>query len=133
MINGRIKIDVKIDGCKNNPESWSTTKVGEHISSDFSMSTIFKSIENKHYVNRSKDCMKKFCEFLREHTIGKNDVIKKQTAEIKNEMQTSVIFGKKSFKINMLRIKSIAKKWTIVMIQGNIEFLHVAYVIHKIV
>ena len=97
------------------------------------MSTIFKSIENKHYVNRSKDCMKKFCEFLREHTIGKNDVIKKQTAEIKNEMQTSVIFGKKSFKINMLRIKSIAKKWTIVMIQGNIEFLHVAYVIHKIV
>ena len=133
MINGRIKIDVKIDGCKNNPESWSTTKVGEHISSDFSMSTIFKSIENKHYVNRSKDCMKKFCEFLREHTIGKNDVIKKQTAEIENEMQTSVIFGKKSFKINMLRIKSIAKKWTIVMIQGNIEFLHVAYVIHKIV
>ena len=133
MINGRIKIDVKIDGCKNNPESWSTTKVGEHISSDFSMSTIFKSIENKHYVNRRKDCMKKFCEFLREHTIGKNDVIKKQTAEIKNEMQTSVIFGKKSFKINMLRIKSIAKKWTIVMIQGNIEFLHVAYVIHKIV
>ena len=70
MINGRIIIDVKIDGCKNNPESWSTTKVGEHISSDFSMSAIFKSIENKHDVHRSKDCMKKFCEFLREHTIG---------------------------------------------------------------
>ena len=42
----------KIDGCKNNPENSSTTKVSEHIPSDFSMSTIlsFKSIENKHDV-----------------------------------------------------------------------------------
>ena len=34
------------------------------------MSTVpsFKSIENKHDVYRGKDCMKKFCEFLREHT-----------------------------------------------------------------
>ena len=32
------------------------------------MSTIssFRSIENKHDVNRGKDCMKKFCGFLRE-------------------------------------------------------------------
>ena len=72
----------------------------------------FKSIENKHNVYGGKDCMKKFCEFLREHTIGrfnfkKNNVIKKQTAKIKNEMQKSVIFVKKSLKINMLRIKSI--------------------------
>ena len=37
-----------IDGCKNNPENSSTTKVREHIS----MSTIslFRSIENKHDV-----------------------------------------------------------------------------------
>ena len=36
----------KIDGCKNNPENSSTSKVSEHIPSDFSMSTIssFKSI-----------------------------------------------------------------------------------------
>ena len=35
------------------------------------MSTIlsFKSTENKHYVHRGKDCMKNFCEFLREHTM----------------------------------------------------------------
>ena len=33
------------------------------------MSTIssFRSIENKHGVYRGKDCMKKFCEILREH------------------------------------------------------------------
>ena len=29
-----------IGGCKNNPENSSTTKVGEHIPSSFSMSTI---------------------------------------------------------------------------------------------
>ena len=36
----------KIDGCRNNPENSSTTKVSEHISSGFSMSIIssFRSI-----------------------------------------------------------------------------------------
>ena len=40
----------KIDGCKNNPEKSSATKVGEHILSGFSLSKIssLKSIENKH-------------------------------------------------------------------------------------
>ena len=40
----------KIDGCKNNPESLSTSKISKHISLSFSMSTIssFPSIENKH-------------------------------------------------------------------------------------
>ena len=57
----------KTDGCKNNPDNSSTTKVSEHISSGFSMSTIssFRSIENKHDEYRGKDCMKMFCEFLR--------------------------------------------------------------------
>ena len=47
------------------------TKVSEHISSDFSMSTIssFRSIENKDDVYRGKDYIKKFCEFLRKHTM----------------------------------------------------------------
>ena len=60
-----------IDGFKNNHENSSTTKVIEHIPSDFSMSTIswFRSIENKHDVYRGKDCLKKFCEFLREDTM----------------------------------------------------------------
>ena len=35
------------------------------------MSTVssFKSIENNHDVYRDKDCMKKFCESLREHAM----------------------------------------------------------------
>ena len=59
----------KTDGCKNNPENSSTTKVRKHIPSGFSMSTIssFRSIENKHDVCRGKNCMKEFCKFLREH------------------------------------------------------------------
>ena len=42
----------KIDGCKNNHENSSTTKVSGHIPSGFSMSTIssFRNIENKHDV-----------------------------------------------------------------------------------
>ena len=81
----------KIDGCKNNPENSSTTKVSEHIPSGFSMSTIlsFTSIENKHDVYKGNDCIKKFCEFLREHRIKiinfkkkKNEVINKRAAGI---------------------------------------------------
>ena len=61
----------KIDGCKNNPENLFATKLSEHISSAFSMSKIssFETIENKHDVYRDKDCTKKFCESLREHTM----------------------------------------------------------------
>ena len=61
----------KTDGCKNNPENSSTTKVSENIPSGFSVSAIlsFKSIEYKHNVCRVKDCMKKFYELLREHAI----------------------------------------------------------------
>ena len=52
------------------------------------MSTIssFKSIENKHDVSRGKDCMKRFCETLREHTMEiinfKKKFINKLTAKI---------------------------------------------------
>ena len=40
----------KIDGCGNNSENSSTTKIDEHISCAYSMSTIwaFNNIENKH-------------------------------------------------------------------------------------
>ena len=62
----------KIDECKSNPENSSKTKVSEHIPSHFSISTIslYRSIENKHDVYRGKDCLKNFCESLREHAIN---------------------------------------------------------------
>ena len=45
---------------KNIPKNVSTTKVGEHIPSGFSMSTIssFKSIESEHDLYCRKDCIK---------------------------------------------------------------------------
>ena len=59
----------KVDWCKNNPENSSTRKMSKHIPSGFSVSTIttFRSTENNNDVYWGKDCMKKFCEFLREH------------------------------------------------------------------
>ena len=81
----------KTDGSKNNLQNSFTAKVGEHIPSGFLMSTIasFRSIENKYDIYRGKDCMKKFCEYLREHAMKiinfkkeKNEVIDKRAAGI---------------------------------------------------
>ena len=73
----------KIDGCKNNLEYLSTTKVSKRIPSVFSVSTIswLRSIENKHDVYRGKYYMKKFREFLREHTLKIINFKKKKTKE----------------------------------------------------
>ena len=80
----------KIDGCKNNPENSSTTKVSEHIPSGFSVSTIssFRSTENEH-MYRVKDCMKKFCEFLREHAMKIINLKKKKMRLLTKEQQES--------------------------------------------
>ena len=47
-------------GVKNNPFNSPTVKLGEHIPSLFWISTIllFKSMENKQNVQRSKNCRK---------------------------------------------------------------------------
>ena len=50
----------------------------------------FTSIENKHDVYRGKDCMKKFCEFLREHAI-KIINFKKEKNEIINKIAAGII------------------------------------------
>ena len=59
----------KIDGCANNLENSSITKIGEHIPCGYSMSTIwtFDNIENKHTLYCGEDCMKKNCDSLGEH------------------------------------------------------------------
>ena len=64
-------ITEKTDRFKNNPENLSTPKVSDHTPSGFSISTIssFRNRENKYHVYRGKDCVKRFCEFLREYTM----------------------------------------------------------------
>ena len=81
----------KTDGCKNNLENSSTTKVSKHIRSGFSMSTIssFRRIENKHDLYRSKDCMKKFCKFLREHAVRIINFKKKKMNLLTKEQEES--------------------------------------------
>ena len=70
----------KVDICKSYPENSFTTKLGEHISSSFSMSAIspFKSMENKHDAYWCKSCIKKFCESLREHAMDITNFKKKK-------------------------------------------------------
>ena len=129
--------DRKDYGCKSNPENSPATKVNERIPSGFSISTVssFKSTENKHYVDKGKYCMKKFCESLREHAMKiinfkkkKMKLLKRSTRNHK-KIQKSVIFVKKNLKINIWKIKNIAKLEIIVIMQGNIEVLRRAYVI----
>ena len=45
------------------------------------------------------------------------------------KMQESVLFVKKSLKINMLKQSNIEKLEIVVIIQVNIEVLHISYVI----
>ena len=61
----------KIDGCNNNPENLSTTKVSKNIPPGFSMPAIstFRIIEKNHDIYRGKECIKKCCESLREHAM----------------------------------------------------------------
>ena len=63
---------IKMDGCKDSLKKLSATKVGEHISSGFAMSTIssFEGIKNKPDIYRGKDCMKRFCECLKVQATG---------------------------------------------------------------
>ena len=67
----------------------------------------FRNIENKHDLYRGKDCMKKFAESLKDHTMKiinfKKKKMKLLTKEQQNnmKMQKSVIFVKKNLKINI--------------------------------
>ena len=74
-----------------------------------------------------------FCKSLTERTIEifnlKNEVINKRTAGIIRKKQNSVVFVKKKLKINILKIKSKVNLGTIVIIQMNIEMLHMTHVI----
>ena len=60
----------KTDGCENNPEKSSATKIGQHIPYRYSMPKIleFDHTEDKHTLYRRNNCMKTFCESLKELT-----------------------------------------------------------------
>ena len=93
------------DGCSNNPEKSSTSKLGAHIPRGYSVLTIwaFDHIENKHTLYHGKDCMKKFCSSLREHALNifnfenkKNITINKKRE--KKDARNCYICGKRILK-----------------------------------
>ena len=95
----------KIDGCKINLENSSTAKVIKYIQSGFSMSAVssLRNI-NKHEVYRSKDFIKKFCEFLIEHEMKVTNFKKKK---MKLLLKENLIF-KKNIENKYLKNKKIS-------------------------
>ena len=77
----------KIDECKNNRKNSSTTKVSKDVPAGLSMSTIslFISMKNKCDVYSVKDCMKNFCEFLRDDAMKVNNFKKKKVKLLTKE------------------------------------------------
>ena len=82
--------------------------------------------------------MKKFCKSIREDVM--NIILKRQkmkllTKEQQESYENAKIsyICKKKLKINIWKIKNIAKLVIIAIIQENIEVLHIAYVIQNIV
>ena len=67
--------------------------------------------------------MKKFCESVREHAMTIINFKKKKMKPLTNKEQKVVIFVDK-----MVKIKNIVKLGIIVIIQGNVEVLRIAYV-----
>ena len=60
-----------------------------------------RSIKNKHDVYRGKDCTKNFCEFLREHAMEinnllKKEVINKRAAEIIRKCKNLLYLSRKT-------------------------------------
>ena len=77
--------------------------------------------------------MKKFCESLREHAMEIINFERKKMKLLTKEQQESYKNAKISYvyqenlKIIMWKITNIVKLGIIVIIQGNIEVLHIAY------
>ena len=79
--------------------------------------------------------MKKFCELSREHITKLINFKKKKMKLLMKEYQESnkkqnfLIFVKKKLKINIRKIRNTVKIKIIVITQGSIEILLIAYVI----
>ena len=90
-----------------------TQKYAQIFHQKFSMSTIssFRSIENKHDVYRGKDCIKKFCEFLREHAMKIINFKKLLTKEQQESYENSKIcyICKEKFENKYLKDKKYCK------------------------
>ena len=77
----------KIDTCYNNPDLSSTTKINQHIPSEYSIYTncSFDKSNNKLSYYRGEDCMKRFCKDLKDHATKIIDFKKKTMIALTKE------------------------------------------------
>ena len=75
----------KIDGCANNPEKPSITIIDEHITCEFSISTIWVLIIWKNKISVVYIMGKKWCSFLRDHTTNVIDFEKTKVLPLTNQ------------------------------------------------
>ena len=101
----------KIDGCANNPENSSTTKIVEHIHYGCSMLTIwaFDHMEKKHTLFWGKDCMRQFCESLRKHAKSIIDFERKEMLLLTKEELKSYQDAKVCYICGKIILKKISK------------------------
>ena len=78
--------------CQNNPSESSTTEINKHAPSCYSLFThcSFDKTKNKLDYYRGKDCMKKFCKDLREHTMRIINYEKKKNDTINNKRKDTL-------------------------------------------
>ena len=102
----------KTSTCYNNPEESSTTEINKHTPSGYSLFTHCSFYETKTKLDyyRGDDCMKKFCEDLREHvtkiiSYEKKDMIPVTEKEEQNHNNQKVCYiCKKEFDTNDKKI-----------------------------
>ena len=92
----------------------------------------FRSIEIKHDVSRSKECIKRFCEFLVKHAMKMINLKKKKMKFLTKEQQESY----ENAEICYIFLKKIENKYlkdknVIVITQKNIEDQRIAYAIQN--
>ena len=77
----------KIDTCQNIPDLSSTTKINQHIPSEYSIYTncSFDKSNNKLSYYRDEDCMKRFCKDLKDHATKIIDYKKKPMIPLTKE------------------------------------------------
>ena len=121
-----------MDGCENNPEKSSTTKLTENISYRYSMSVIwiFDNIENKHSLYRGQDCMKKLCSSpTNVINFEKNKMLPltKKRSYNYTKMRQNVKFAEKDYRKILSKMKIIEKLETIAILHINVEVQHIVY------
>ena len=82
----------KMSMCQNNPNELSTTGINKHTPSGYSLFThcSFNKRKSKLDDYRGKDCMKKFCKDLREHTSKIINYEKKKNDTINNKRKNTL-------------------------------------------